>query len=128
MFSGSLRPPPTTHDHSPIKRLLNHDCDTIQHRSCLGHTDWFSDGSETSSDFLGLITDYLRQLWPIFVFFFSVLGRDRSGQTSWDLNKADLILRVPGSLRLYKFGSKEASGSLRLEYLCLGAKEDQLQS
>ena len=65
---GSLRPPQTTHNHSSTKRRLNHDCDRIQHRSCLGHTHWVSDCPETSSDFLGLITDFLRQLWPIFVF------------------------------------------------------------
>ena len=58
----------TTHDHSSTKRRLNHDCDRIQHRSCLGHTHRVSDWSETASDFLGLITDFLRQLWPIFVF------------------------------------------------------------
>ena len=72
LFSGSLRPPQTTHDRSQTKRRLSHDCDTIQHRSCLGHTNWVSDGSETSSDFLRLKTDFLRQLWPIFFFIYMV--------------------------------------------------------
>ena len=79
LFSGSLRPPETTRDRSQTKRGLWQDCDMIQHRPCLGYTYWVSDGLETSSDFLGLITDFLRQLWPIFLFSFAWWVGTRSG-------------------------------------------------
>ena len=72
----------TSSDNSrsfPTKGRLSNDCDMIQHRSRLGHTHWVSDWSETSPDFLGLITDFLRQLWLIFVFSFGWWVGDESG-------------------------------------------------
>ena len=115
---------------------LRGDNDTIvmiQHRSCLGHTNWVSDGLETFSDFLGLITDFLRQLWPIF-FSFASWVRDRSGiksRTPGIKTKPTCHLQsqeVSDNIRLCKCGSEEVSGSLRLEYLWVGVTVDRLQS
>ena len=132
LFSGSLRPPETTRDRSQTKRGLWHDCDMIQHRSCLGYTYWVSDGLETYSDFLGLITDFLRQLWPIFLFSFAWWVETRSGIKSRPpgiKTKPTCHLQsqeVSDNIRLCKCGSEEVSGSLRLEYLWVGVTVDRL--
>ena len=47
---------------------------------------WDSDWSETSLDFLGLITDFLRQLWPIFFLLHRGVG-----VKSW------ITFRTPGT-------------------------------
>ena len=62
-----LRKPQTSHDHSPTMGRLSHVCDQFQSRSCQRYTDWISDWSEASSGLLGLITDFLRKQWAIFV-------------------------------------------------------------
>ena len=59
----NLRPPQTTYDHSPTKSRLSHDCDTIQHQPCLGHTHWVSDWSETSADILFLFFSFALWVW-----------------------------------------------------------------
>ena len=58
-----------------VPPLLNHDCDTIPPRSCQGYTDWVSVQSETPSDLLGLITDFIRQLY-LFLLFHGESGID----------------------------------------------------
>ena len=109
------------------------DCDMIQCRSCLGYTYWVSDGLETSSDFLGLVTDFLRQLWPIFLFSFAWWVGTRSGIKSRPpgiKTKPTCHLQsqeVSDNIKLCKCGSEEVSGSLRLEYLWVGVTVDRLQ-
>ena len=46
---------------------ISHVCDRFQPRSSRGYTDWVPDWSEASSGLMGLITDFLRQQWAIFV-------------------------------------------------------------
>ena len=93
--SGSLRRPQTTHNHSVTKKRLSHVCDQ-------GYTDWVSDWSEAASALLGLITDFLRLQWQIFVFPFSRWIGDQSGTKSWP----------PGTKLRYE--SQEASDNVGL--------------
>ena len=118
---------------SQTKKRFIHDCDTIQHRTCLGYTNWVSDGSETSSDYLGLITDFLRELWPIFLLSFAWWVGDRSGikfRPPETKTKPTCHLQsqeVSDNIGLCKYGSEEVSGSLRLEYVWAGVTVDRLR-